>query len=84
MKYRIPIAKSTFLRPYLSTGLPATSAPKMVPSSAVATVVSCWVVPEITAVSKPKNRPPSAAAQRVKTLAADQVRWAPNQSSTCR
>ena len=37
-KYRIPIAKSTFLRPYLSTGLPAISAPKMVPSSAVATV----------------------------------------------
>ena len=38
MKYRMPIAKSTFLRPYRSTGLPAISAPKMVPSSAVATV----------------------------------------------
>ena len=37
-KYRMPIAKSTFLRPNLSTGLPATSAPRMVPSSAVATV----------------------------------------------
>ena len=32
------MANSTFLRPYRSTGLPAISAPTMVPISAVATV----------------------------------------------
>ena len=68
-----PITKSIFLRPYLSAGIPAVRAPRMVPMSAVATVnprpaglrlnswASATVVPEITAVSKPKIRPPSEA-----------------------
>ena len=64
---------STFLRPRRSAGRPALIAPTMVPMRAVATVKPSenslrWktsrrfsVVPEITAVSKPKRRPPSAA-----------------------
>jgi hypothetical protein len=61
------------LRPSESAGFSITTEPTIVPMSADATVKpsqnssnpkSCWMAfsaPEITAVSKPKRRPPKAA-----------------------
>src|SRR6266513_3877335 len=60
-------------RPNLSPGIPANRDPRTVPQRAEETVipsangdkrkvsVRAWVVPEMTAVSNPKRRPPRAA-----------------------
>ena len=73
------MADSIFLRPNRSAIFPATNAPAMVPISAIATVkprplserwntaLSASVVPEITAVSNPKIRPPSEATIALRT-----------------
>src|ERR1700761_5897671 len=73
MRYRIAITRRLSRRPLRSPGMPASDAPRIVPNSATATVkpnpqpdsvkvfFNPAVVPEITAVSKPNSRPPSAA-----------------------
>jgi len=72
-RYNKPIACSIFFRPYFSAGRPAINEPSIVPNKADETVKPCHVsdndhnscmdlsTPEITAVSKPKRKPPSAA-----------------------
>src|SRR5436853_795995 len=71
--YNTAITRRLSRRPYRSPGNPASIAPKIVPHSALATVtpsrpgeswyvwVSAAVVPEITAVSNPNQRPPHVA-----------------------
>ena len=77
--YRAPITNNTVRRPYLSAGLPAVKAPRMVPmiavvtvmpnpaSSRLNTVLRDSVVPEITAVSKPKMSPPMDATMALRS-----------------
>jgi hypothetical protein len=72
-KYRTASATSTGFRPYRSAGRPTISEPMIVPINALETVnphwpplspntaLSAFSVPEITAVSKPNRKPPSAA-----------------------
>src|SRR5579884_2337353 len=73
IKYNTAITRRLSRRPYRSPGIPASIAPKTVPQSALATVipkeagerryvrVRACVVPAITAVSNPNNKPPKAA-----------------------
>ncbi len=73
MKYSTATTISAGRRPKRSAGRPAATDPTMVPIRAAATVKpsqnsssanTCFrasVVPEMTAVSKPNNRPPKAA-----------------------
>ncbi len=74
---------STLLRPQKSAGLPAKIDPTIVPIKAMATVkprefsfrpyvvLSASVVPEMTAVSKPKRKPPRAATMALPIRAGD-------------
>ena len=69
---------SIFLRPNLSLSMPASNAPSAQPiSTQLATQPSCvalswnWafmnpMAPEMTAVSKPKSRPPTAATMLIR------------------
>ena len=80
-----------FLRPQTSDGLPMANDPMSVPSMANATVTpsqssfrwktscSALFAPEMTAVSKPKIKPPSAAmiAPRMSTPCRKEVGWLP-------
>ena len=70
--YKIATTNNTNLLPYLSAGLPAVRAPIIVPINAEEIVIPCQKefksnnscidlsTPEITAVSKPKRKPPNA------------------------
>src|SRR5271168_1375525 len=70
--YKTAMMRSASRPPIRWPSTPALMAPTTVPASPMKTVrpsvkevrlyttVSCWVVPAITAVSKPNNRPPSA------------------------
>ncbi len=72
-RYRTAITRRLSRRPKRSPGKPASIAPRTVPKSALNTVtpkrkgvrlyvwVRALVVPEMTAVSNPNRRPPSAA-----------------------
>src|SRR2546422_6841621 len=72
-KYKMAMSRRLSRRPSLSPGNPASIDPMTVPQRALATVMpnipgESWkvclrapVVPEMTAVSKPNRRPPSAA-----------------------
>src|SRR3954470_19697650 len=78
-RYRSAITVSTFFLPYCWAGAPAIKEPRTVPIKLAATVKPCqpaerfqrcWMVfsaPEITAVSKPKRKPPNAAINEIRT-----------------
>src|ERR1700728_1949962 len=73
IRYRIAITRRLSRRPFRSPGIAASDAPRIVPTSAIATVnpsphsdkakvfFNPAVVPEMTAVSNPNSNPPSAA-----------------------